>query len=121
MRGRIRPTGERGFALLTTIIVLLALGALGAALTGFVNSRLQSVSVEVDRLQAAYLAEAGLAQAIYEITNDRDAFGRDGIGRIAATSFGPGFFAVEHDPESKSLIGVGVVGGIRRVIVSKYE
>ncbi len=127
MRARFLPSGDRGcrsdsgLTLLTTLIILLTLGSLGAALGGLVNSRLQSVTLEVDRLQASYLAEAGLAEALYEITNARDVFGKDGIGRIPPTSYGRGYFLVEHDVESKSLVGVGVVGGIRRVIVSRYE
>ncbi len=112
---------ESGVVLIATIIILLTLGALGAALTGLVNSRLQSVTLEMDRLQAAYLAEAGLAEAIYELVNSRDFSGKDSIGKIPLTPYGAGYFLVEHDPESKSLVGVGIVAGVRRVIVSRYE
>ncbi|MCM8795033.1 MAG: hypothetical protein NC819_04445 [Candidatus Omnitrophica bacterium] len=118
---RCLPTGEKGIALLTTIIILLTLGALGAALNGLVNSRVLSATLEVDRLQAAYLAEAGLAQAVHELVNGRDLYGKDGIGFIPPTALGPGFFSVEHDSQSRSLIGVGVVGDVRRVIVSRYD
>ena len=109
-----------GVALIPTIIILFLLGALGAALIGMVYTRLSSVSLEVDRLQASYLAEAGLARAIYEINHDEDAFGADGIGVISPTAFGPGYFRVEHKPESRSLIGVGVVREVWRVIVNTY-
>ncbi len=129
MPGKFPPTGnaassvrsEKGVALIITIIILLTLGALGAALSGMVNSRVLSATLEVERLQAAYLAEAGLAKALYEISNDRDISGKDGIGKIPPTPYGPGFFLVEHDPDSRSLLGMGVVGDVRRVIVSQYE
>ena len=123
MRGKRPASGdpEGGLALLTTIILLFMLGAFGAALSGMVHSRLLSAMLEVDRLQAAYLAESGLARATYEISHDRDFFGQDGIGMIPPTRFGPGYFQVEHRPQSKALVALGVVSGVRRVIVSRYE
>lgn len=96
------------------------LGAMGAALMGMVHSRLLSVTLEVDRLQAAYLAEAGLARALYEVTKARDEFGNDGIGAIPPTGFGPGYFQVQQDPKSRTLLGLGIVRDVRRVIVNKY-
>ena len=113
-------TSTRGVALITTIIILLMLGALGAALMHMMQARLLSVTLEVDRLQASYLAEAGLARALYEVTRDRDEFGHDGIGVIPATAFGPGYFRVDKDPQNRLLIGIGVVRDVRRVIVNKY-
>ncbi len=126
MRGKRPASGksrraEAGVALITTIILLLMLGSFGAALNGMVHSRLLSATLEVDRLQAAYLAEAGLARATYEISHDRDFFGKDGIGMIPPTLFGPGYFQVEHRPQAKALVALGVVADVRRVIVSRYE
>lgn len=112
--------GKRGVALITTVIILLMLGSLGAALTGLVYSRLLSVTLELDRLQASYLAEAGLARALYEVGKARDVFGHDGIGAIPPTGFGPGYFQVQQDPKSRTLLGIGVVRDVRRVIVNKY-
>ena len=120
MRARSRASGKRGIALITTIIILLMLGALAAVLAGMVETRLLSVTLEVDRLQAAYLAEAGLARGLYEISKDRDEWGSDGRGAIPPTGFGPGYFTVQQDPKSRTLLGVGVVRDVRRVIVNKY-
>jgi len=120
MKAKFLPTGERGVALITVIIILFLLGSLGAALTGMVHSRLLITNLEVDRLQASYLAEAGLALATYEIINSRDFFGNDGIGVVPPTAYGRGYFLVEHYPESKALVGVGFIGDVRRVIVSQY-
>ena len=107
-------------ALITTVILLLMLGALGAALMNMMQARLLSVTLEVDRLQASYLAEAGLARALYEITKDLDEFGNDGVGIIPPTLFGPGYFRVDKDPKNRLLIGIGVVRDVQRVIVNKY-
>ena len=124
MRGRSPASGdrrgERGIALITTVILFLMLASLGAAIIGMVHARLLSVTLEVDRLQAAYLAEAGLARAVYEITKDRKYFGAGPVGSIAPTPFGPGFFAVTKYPESRTLVGIGVVRDVRRVIVNRY-
>ena len=96
------------------------LAALGAALMNMMQARLLSVTLEVDRLQASYLAEAGLARALYEITRDRDEFGHDGVGVIPLTPFGPGYFRVDKDPKNRLLIGIGVVHDVHRIIVNKY-
>lgn len=121
MRARFRATGKQGAALLTTVILLLTLASIGAAVAGMASARSSLVNLEVERLQAAYLAEAGLARALYEIANGRDLFGKDGIGVISLTPYGSGAFQVEHDPATRSLVGVGVVGDVRRVIVYRYE
>ena len=113
------PASRSGVALITTIIIFLLLGSMGAALIGMVQNRLLSVNLEVDRLQASYLAEAGLARAMYETTKDRDVFG-GGLGTIPPTGFGPGYFQVQQDPKSRTLLGLGVVRDVRRVIVNKY-
>ena len=112
--------GSHGVALITTVILLLMLGSLGSALVVMVHSRLTSMMLEVDRLQAAYLAEAGLARAVYEISKDRDTFGADGIGTIPPTPLGPGYFWVQKFPESRTLVGTGIVRDVRRVIVNRY-
>ena len=121
MRARDPASGEAGVAFLSTLILLLFLGALGAALTGMVHARVETVTLEVDRLQALYLAEGGLARSLQEISNSRDLFGNDGIGVISPTPYGRGYFQVVHDPESHSLIGWGIVGDVRRVIVYRYQ
>lgn len=121
MPARNRQSGESaGVALITTVVLLMMLGALGAALIGMVHARLQSTTLEVDRLQAQYLAEAGLARALYEIGKDRDTFNDGTIGGIAPTALGPGYFWVQQYPESRSLVGTGLVRDIRRTIVNRY-
>ena len=115
------PAGAKqsGLALITLIILLLFLGSVAASLSGMVYSRLSAVSVEMDRMQAQYLAEAGLAQALYEIKVGLDVFG-GGVGVIPPTALGPGYYRVEQNSKSSTLVAIGVVRGVRRVIVNKY-
>jgi len=112
---------SRGVALLGTVILLLTLSMIGAALNSMVYARLATVILAVDRLQASYLAEAGLARGLHEVTNGQDIFGDDDIGVIPLTVYGPGRFQVEHREQSSSLLGIGMVGDVRRVIVYRYE
>jgi hypothetical protein len=106
--------------LITVIIILLFLGSLGAALLGMVHARLSAVSLEVDRLQAQYLAEAGLAQGLYEIKTGLDVFG-GGVGNIPVTVLGSGFYTVFQNPKVRTLAAIGMVRDVRRENVIKYE
>ena len=119
-----RASGKRrvskGIALITLILILFFLGAIGAALIGMVYSRLLSITLEIDRLQAQYLVEAGLAQGLYEIKTGLDVFG-GGRGNIPATALGPGAYQVIIDPKTSTLTSIGVVRDVRRVSVVKYE
>lgn len=125
MRARSPASGRRravrGVALLTLVILLTFLGSLGASLIAMVYARLIQVTLEIDRLQAQYLAEAGQAQALYEIKTGLDLFGTDGRGNIPPTALGPGYYMVTQNPDAKTLTCVGVVQNVRRVIVTKYE
>lgn len=111
---------SRGVALITVVILLLFLGSLGAALLGMVYSRLVAITLEIDRLQAEYLAEAAQAKGLYEITKGLDVFG-GGIGNIPVTALGPGYYRAQQDPDTKTLTAIGVVQEVRRVLVIKYE
>ncbi len=107
-------------ALITVVIILMFLGSLGTALIAAVYARLSAVSLEVDRLQAQYLAEAGLAQALHEIATGLDVFG-GGRGNIPVTALGAGVYTVSQNHEVKTLTAIGVVRDVRREIVIRYE
>lgn len=125
MRARSPASGDRrrhsrGVSLITTVILLMFLGALGMALISAVYARLTAEMVEVDRLQAQYLAEAGLAQALHEIKTGLDVFG-GGLGSVPVTALGTGAFKVDKDPRAGTLTSIGVVRDVRRVVVIKYD
>jgi len=99
--------------------MLFFFAALGGSLISLVFSRMNSAVLDADRLKAEYLAEAGMARALYERTTGIDTDG-NGIGNIDLTFLGEGYYTVEHDPKGSSLLSIGVVHDIRRVSFTKY-
>lgn len=106
--------------LITAIIILAFLAVLGASLVALVFSRLSYSRLQLDRLKALYLAEAGLAKAIWELRYDFDE-GADGPGNIANTRLGGGMFRVRHDFQTATLTSTGEVERSRRTVQIKYS
>ena len=113
-------SGNGGAALLLTLFVLMFLAIFGATLVVMVFSKMQSATLNLDRLKAFYLAEAGISKALYEIKENLDVDG-DGIGSIPKTKLGNGTYKIEHDIQQKVFISTGVVNENKRVIFIKYE
>ena len=111
---------RRGTILISCLIILATLTVYGAVLVSSVYERSLLVTLECDRLQALYLAEAGLARAISEVKSLKDKEG-DGLGTIAKTKLGRGFYYAVHDPGTLSIVGVGDVNGIQRRVLIYYE
>ncbi len=99
--------------------MLMFFASLGASLIALVRVRMNNAILEADRLKAEYLAEAGMAKALYEKTTGLDTDG-NGIGNVGVTYFGEGFFKVDHDPKGRSLLSIGVVHDVKRVSFIKY-
>ncbi len=114
------PSQERGSILIACLIILSTLTIYGAVLVSAVYERSIHVSTELDRIQAFYLAEAGLAKAIHEVKSMRDRDG-DGLGNIPRTRLGRGVYSASHDPGSLVITGIGDVNGIERRIRIRYE
>ncbi len=112
-------SSRKGIALIGILIILFFFTSLGGALVVLVHSRLNSAILDADRLKAEYLAEAGMAKALYERTTGIDTDG-NGIGNIELTYLGEGYLKVDHDPKGLSLLSVGVVHDVRRVSFIKY-
>ena len=111
---------DRGAVLLLALLILMFLAIFGAALVVMVLSEMDTFILDLDRLKAFYLAEAGIAKALYEIKNDNDV-NNDGLGTIPETSLGDGTYKVEHDIDQKVFISTGEVNDNKRVIFVKYE
>lgn len=112
--------GRQGAVLITTIIILTFLAALGMSLVAFLFSRTAYSQTQLDRLKALYLAEAGLSKAIWELKFDVDPDG-DGPGNIPKTKLSDGFFWTRHDFEVSTLTSTGEVNKARRVVQIKYS
>lgn len=85
----------------------------------YVSDRLIMSQLEVDRIKAFSLAEAGLSQAIFELKFQRDT-ADDGIGIVRKHVLGDGYFYVHHVPPTQELVSTGVVNGVRRTVQIKY-
>jgi len=106
--------------LITTIIILVFLAVLGMSLVAFLYSRTQSTQMQLDRLKALYLAESGIAQAIWELRFDVD-LDNNGGGNIARTKLGDGYFWAKHDFQAATLTATAEVNQARRTVQIKYS
>jgi len=110
---------KQGIALIGILIMLFFFASIGAALVGLIYSRMSEATLKADRLKAEYLAEAGMARALYERTKGLDTDG-NGIGNIELTYLGEGCYKVDHDTKGSSLLSIGMVHDVRRVLFIKY-
>lgn len=112
--------GERGAVLITTIIILAFLAVLGASLIAFLFSRTVYSQMQLDRLKALYLAEAGISKALWELRFDVDP-DRDGHGNLPKTKLGDGLFWTWHNFQTSTLTSTGEVNKSKRTVQIKYS
>ncbi len=110
---------KRGSILIVCLIILSTLTVYGAVLISVVHERSLNVSLQVERLQAIYLAEAALAKSIDEVKSLADKNG-DGLGTIPKTRLGNGIYFAVHNPATFTIAGVGEVNEVRRTVKIKY-
>jgi type II secretory pathway component PulK len=120
MKARNPLSGRQGAVLITVIIVLVFLSVLGMSLIAFLFSRASYAQMQLDRLKALYLAEAGISKALWELRFDIDPDG-DGQGNIPKTKLGDGLFWTRHNFQTSTITGTGEVNKARRVVQIKYS
>ncbi|HDZ76922.1 MAG TPA: hypothetical protein ENH41_02415 [Candidatus Omnitrophica bacterium] len=108
----------RGATLLLAIIVLSSLALIGMSLVSLTLSRITSIDLEVDRVKALYLAEAGIARSLYELKKGIDV-DNDGMGIISPTKFADGEFSVTYNSALFTFTATGKVNGVERSIQLK--
>ncbi len=111
---------KQGTILITLLIVLSFLSVMGLSLITYLFSRLSKVQLEADRLKAMYLAEAGLARAVYEIRQDKDT-DKNGVGNVLKTPFAGGFYKASHNFQSSLITASGEFNAVKRTIQIKYS
>ena len=111
---------NRGSVLITVIVILSFLSVLGLNMVVFLLSRSTNNDLELNRLQAYYLAEAGIAMSIYELKNDTD-LDDNGVGNVVKSSKGDGTFSAEHDFQISKIRGIGEFNGIKRILEIRYS
>lgn len=81
----VTAANRRGVALLTAIVCLAVIAAICGSLIKVVHAQRQQTRLEERKLQAEWLAEAGLERAAAKLINSQDYSGE--IWQIAATEF----------------------------------
>ena len=116
----VRPlVPAKGVVLLGALIILLTISLIGATLASFFFSVNTVAEVELSRAQALYLAEAGIADAIYQLR--QGGFSNDSTEQhAAAKALGEGDYEVVHDPAAGLVTSTGRVRGVKRTIQVKY-
>ena len=105
--------------MLSAIIVLSFMAFLGMGVVGFLLARTTRANLEVDRLKALYLAEAGLAHSIHELKTDMDK-DNNGLGNVLKTEFAGGSYKAFHNFQLSTITGVGEYNHITRQVQIKY-
>lgn len=96
MRPRFRSGGREGMALLLALGVMVALSVIATVLVSSFHRSLDRASDREAEIQALYIAEAGIEQALYQLQKGPvfDAGGRE-------VPFGSGDFSVVVTPTSE--------------------
>ena len=105
--------GERGYALLTALVVLVLVSISLALLAAALQIRMRLVREEIEALQLGALSDAALAEALYNLTYNRDFPGSE------EHAFGSGSIAseVERLGENRYLVrATGTYAGQRRTV-----
>lgn len=109
---------KRGATLILAIIVITSLALFGLSLVSLIFSRISSVDLEVDKIKALYLAEAGIAKSLHELKRGTD-IDRDGLGIIPLTKFAGGDFTVKYNSALFTFTAIGIMNSTKRSIQLK--
>ena len=111
---------KKGVVLLSVVILLLTIALIGGSLVAFFSSVNITVRSIADEARALYLAEAGIAQAVYLLRTHA------GAGGQLKTTIGPlslaeGSYTVKLDFGQALITSTGVVRGIKKTVQVHYE
>ncbi len=111
---------KKGYILIITIIMLSFFTLVGLSLIALLFSRITLVQSEVDRQEALYLAEGGLAKSLYEIRTGLDPDG-DGIGNVSKKKLNAGEYWAIHDYKTSTITAFGEVNRAVRTVQISYS
>ncbi len=111
---------DKGAILLTVIVVLVFLSVMGMSLLGVLFSRATISLLEIDRLKAFYLAEAGIAKSINELRHNID-YDNNGMGNISQMRLDNGVYWARHNFQTSTITASGEVNKVKRTIQIKYS
>jgi len=111
---------NKGVVLLSVIIILLTMALIGASLVSFFTSLNLSVRATVDEAKAFYLAEAGIAHAIYMLKHQASAqMNYDEMAQ--AVSLGEGTYTVKVDINQSFIVSTGEVHDVEKTLQMQYS
>ena len=105
--------GERGYALLAALVVLLLVSISLAILATALQIRMRLVRQEAEALQLGALSDAALAEALYNLTYNATFYGKE------EHAFGPGGIASQVEklgPNQYRVLATGIYAGQRRTV-----
>ena len=101
---------------------MLTMALIGASLAELSSSVNFSVDTIMDETKARYLAEAGIAFALYQLraggTLENSV---DAEGDPVKYPLGEGFYTVIFEPEESLITSSGVVNGIKKTLQLQYN
>ena len=113
-------SSQKGVALITVVIVMLTVALIGASLVEFVSSVNTSSQTVVDETKARYLAEAGIAFAIFKLRTEAGAKGAQ-EETLGPTPLGDGSYTVSFNYREAMITSVGTSNGISKKLQLQYD
>lgn len=111
---------QRGVALISVVVIMLTISLIGASLVELISSVNFSTEHALNKTKARYLAEAGIAKAVYLL---RTKAGSDvGIEeRVGPISLGEGTYTVIFDYREATITSIGKVNGVSKKLQMQYN
>ncbi len=114
-------SNERGIALITVVVVMLTMALIGASLAELSSSVNFSVDTILDETKARYLAEAGIAHALYQLRLGVRLDTVDAQGDPVLHPLGEGAYSVTFDPSESLITCTGVVNEVKKTLQLQYN
>lgn len=111
---------EEGIVLLSVIIILLTISLVGVSLVAFFSSVNMSARAIADEAKALYLAEAGIARAVY-LLRTQAGTEETVAGNIGPVNLGEGAYNVKIDFSQSLITSTGEVGKISKTLQLQYK
>ena len=117
---KMNGADSRGIVLIGVVLLMLTMALIGGVLASTFISVLISSRTHLERAQALYLAEAGIARAISDLRTSGSS-GGSGPRIIFPTPLGSGEYEVSHDIETGLITSTGRVQQVERTVQFHYR
>ena len=114
-----RNIGNHGVILLSVLIILLTISLIGASLMSFFFSVDVTAQYSVESAKAFYLAEAGIAHAVFMLHSQAQASADEEV--VGPIILGDGTYEVTIDYIQSAIVSVGRVGSTKKILQLQYN